>query len=182
MLNIIYSFIPWFLFSLLMQKTHLPLCVIMLITLIISILTNYADLKKKFILPCISVLFFGIGFIATAIFKLDQFVSYTGIVINAILAITVFSTLLLKQPFTLQYAKEQLPPKRWQDPTFIFINNFLTSVWGGIFLFNLMISVFKKCTIISSLTSELLTNCSIIIGVLAVIWFPRLYRSYKKKL
>ncbi|MDO9302915.1 MAG: NAD(P)/FAD-dependent oxidoreductase, partial [Anaerolineales bacterium] len=47
-----------------------------------------------------------------------------------------FGTLAMKNPFTYQYAKEDWDKAYWTDPAFIKINEIITGVWGGIFLFN----------------------------------------------
>ncbi len=37
------------------------------------------------------------------------------------------------RPFTLQYAREQVPPEHWSEPAFIRINYVITAVWGAAF-------------------------------------------------
>jgi hypothetical protein len=46
-----------------------------------------------------------------------------------LLAVVLLS-LAVRQPFTLQYAKEQAPQEVWREPRFIRINVVLTSVWA----------------------------------------------------
>jgi hypothetical protein len=47
----------------------------------------------------------------------------------------VLTTLIIGKPFTLQYAREQVPQSLWDTPQFIRINYVITGVWSGAFLF-----------------------------------------------
>jgi hypothetical protein len=50
-----------------------------------------------------------------------------------LLAIVVIS-LAIGRPFTLQYAREQVPKEFWSTPVFAATNRLITSVWAGAFL------------------------------------------------
>lgn len=50
------------------------------------------------------------------------------------LALVVLASLLLKKPFTLQYARERVEPARWDEPAFIRSNYVITGVWFAAFL------------------------------------------------
>ena len=41
----------------------------------------------------------------------------------------VIASLLLHEPFTLQYAREQVTPEQWQTPLFLRTNYVVTGVW-----------------------------------------------------
>lgn len=47
---------------------------------------------------------------------------------GGLLAIMIAS-LVLHEPFTLQYAREQVAPEDWQSPTFLHANYVVTGVW-----------------------------------------------------
>jgi hypothetical protein len=49
-----------------------------------------------------------------------------------LLAIVLIS-LAIRQPFTLQYAKEQVPEQHWADPGFVRTNYRLSAVWAAAF-------------------------------------------------
>jgi cobalamin synthase len=49
------------------------------------------------------------------------------------LLVIVLSSMAIRQPFTLQYAKESVPKEHWGEPKFIETNNKLTSVWAAAF-------------------------------------------------
>lgn len=45
----------------------------------------------------------------------------------------VLATLLLGRPFTLQYAREQVPAQFWTAPAFLAANRRITAVWAAAF-------------------------------------------------
>jgi len=45
----------------------------------------------------------------------------------------VLVSLALRQPFTLQYAREQVPPELWGSPRFVRANYIITAVWAAAF-------------------------------------------------
>ncbi len=51
------------------------------------------------------------------------------IVDTALLAVVVAS-LIARQPFTLQYAREEVAPEHWDDPVFVRANYVIAAVWA----------------------------------------------------
>jgi len=51
---------------------------------------------------------------------------------GGLLAIVLVS-LAVRQPFTLQYAKEQTPPEVWRNPAFLHVNDVITAGWAAAF-------------------------------------------------
>jgi hypothetical protein len=45
------------------------------------------------------------------------------------------------QPFTLQYARESVPPALWRQPEFVRTNVVITAVWAGAFAVMLIIDL-----------------------------------------
>jgi len=58
---------------------------------------------------------------------------YSGIVVNGGLAVIVLISIVVDQPFTLQFAKEALPPSKWDNPGVIFSCRVTAWLWFGIF-------------------------------------------------
>jgi hypothetical protein len=54
--------------------------------------------------------------------------------VDAGLLLIVLTTLIVGKPFTLQYAREQVPQSLWDTPQFIRSNYVMTGVWCGAFL------------------------------------------------
>ena len=54
--------------------------------------------------------------------------------VDAGLLLIVLITLIVGKPFTLQYAREQVPQNLWDTPQFVRSNYVITGVWSGAFL------------------------------------------------
>ena len=54
--------------------------------------------------------------------------------VDAGLLLMVLTTLIIGKPFTVQYAREQVPQSLWDTPTFVRSNYVITGVWAGAFL------------------------------------------------
>lgn len=50
------------------------------------------------------------------------------------LLLIVLASIALRQPFTLQYAREQTPAEVWSRPEFVRANYVITGVWGLAFI------------------------------------------------
>lgn len=55
---------------------------------------------------------------------------WAGELTNIALLAFVLITILIRHPFTLQYAKEQTDPQYWDQPAFLRINYVITWVWA----------------------------------------------------
>ena len=75
------------------------------------------------------------------------------------LLIIVLITMIVGQPFTLQYAKERAAPEFWQHPEFIRTNYIITAVWALAFLI----------LVLAELTLLYLPNVPPRVGILATI-------------
>ena len=53
--------------------------------------------------------------------------------VDAGLLVIVLLSLAVRQPFTIQYARERLAPELWQTRGFLRTNDVITSVWAGAF-------------------------------------------------
>ena len=51
------------------------------------------------------------------------------LIVNGGLTFIAFMSLAIGRPFTLQYAREQLPEQYWNEPLFIRTNQLITAVW-----------------------------------------------------
>jgi len=72
---------------------------------------------------------------------------WAGEITNVSLALFVVTTLILRKPFTLPYAKEQAPEEYWESPVFLKINYVISSVWAGAFTFSAVIGLIGDATL-----------------------------------
>lgn len=54
--------------------------------------------------------------------------------VDAGLLLVVLFSMAVRQPFTLQYARDKVSPEFWTQPKFIRVNYVITAVWAGAFL------------------------------------------------
>jgi hypothetical protein len=180
-ISVLLGFLPWILFYLLPLHTLNQLKFGITGLFLLTILTSYRDLKRKFILPWGTLLFFAFVFFAIVVFDLKALAGYMAVLAYGTLATLALGSLAIGKPFTLQYARAEVPKEKWQNPTFIFINQILTLVWGMSFLFNLSINVLHKIYALPNLLIAILANSSSVAAILFTAWFPKWYRKRASK-
>jgi len=67
--------------------------------------------------------------------------AYSGIISNGGLAFIVLVSIIIRQPFTLQFAKEVIPQDKWDHPGTLFVSYATAWLWFGIF----DLSVLSQC-------------------------------------
>jgi len=135
----------------------------------ISLLLVASEIRKKRFDPMMftSALYFTVAVVGTFIFNLYVFVESSGFLSYIALFLMAFSSLIVKQPFTLQVSKRDYPEIYWKDKMFLTINNLITIVWAGIFLSNA--AVFLLLTMPFKVV---LSNILIVLGIAFSIVFP----------
>lgn len=142
------------------------------------IILNFREVKKGFILPWGSMIFFAF-FALNNYFKFWNWAdTHTFLIINSALALIVLFSMAIGKPFTLQYAKEEVPKNSWNSPHFLRINWILTSIWAVLMIVMALPNFF--------LTHEQITQSwfwnyglsifCIIIGMECNKLIPKLYR------
>jgi hypothetical protein len=53
--------------------------------------------------------------------------------VDAGLLLIVLASIALRQPFTMQYARERIAAERWHAPAFLRVNDVITSAWAAAF-------------------------------------------------
>ena len=93
--------------------------------------------------------------------------------VDAGLLLIVLTTLIAGKPFTLQYAREQVPQSLWDTPQFIRSNYVITGVWSGAFL------ILVLADLILIYRTDLPPKIGILATVLALVgafkytqWYP----------
>lgn len=137
------SFSPWIIFGILAGMESIQIRIALLIALVAAVVVTYSDLKQRYILPWVTLVFFILVSFIVIILQVDLIVPYLGILSNSVLTGIAFGSLAVGMPFTLQYAKKEVPEEWWEEPLFIRINQELTAFWGFLFLISLIISVYK---------------------------------------
>ncbi|HVV67703.1 MAG TPA: hypothetical protein VG895_05730 [Patescibacteria group bacterium] len=176
--DIIRSFLPWILFFILLNHSQEQIDIAVIIAGVTSVIFDFRGLKKRFILNWGTFAFFIFLFVAVVLFKNQWVAKQAWLFSNGTLAAIAWISILLRQPFTIQYAKLQVAKDKWNHPLFLKINYILTAVWGSIFLFNLMIHVLRiYYHTVNGWIYESITYGTPIFGIWFMAWFPNWYRK-----
>jgi all-trans-retinol 13,14-reductase len=124
--------------------------------------------------------YFAVHTIITLVLGSSFLKTYGPIANSFVLAMMAFSTLAMKNPFTYQYAKEDWDKSYWTDPAFIKINEIITGVWGGIFIFNSLLGALAVFVFPAQklLLAVILPNVGVVAGIIFSSRFPN-YASRK---
>lgn len=178
MKNAITSFLPWILYFLVKSSCPVQTGAAILLAGLTTILFDFNSLKRGFILSWGSLLFFSFMFVGITIFDNEWIFQHNSILSNACLAGISWLSILIRKPFTIQYARLQVSEDKWQHPLFLRINYILSGVWGMIFLFSCAVHVLTLYSSnISPWIDELIVNTAAILGILFTVKFPNWYRE-----
>ncbi len=176
--SIFCSFLPWILYFILLGHSQTQVDIAVIVAACTSLIFEFRGLKKGFILSWGTLAFFIFMFIAVVLLKSQWVAKQAWVFSNGMLAAIAWFSILVRQPFTIQYAKLQVDKEKWGHPVFIKINYILTSVWGSIFVFNLLIHVLRGShPTINGWIFECITYCTSIFGIWFTAWFPAWYKK-----
>ena len=137
------GFMPWLLFLFLSGNTLASLERSIILSLFASVIFNFGELRKGFILQWGTLFFFMVCAI-TVNFSHSMFVATNmGIISNGFLACLIWGTIFVGKPFTLQYAMADLPREQWSDPALIKSCRFIAMIWAFLLTFSALVAYFK---------------------------------------
>ncbi|MFH1411558.1 MAG: hypothetical protein ABIG55_02830 [Candidatus Omnitrophota bacterium] len=142
-LKFIAGFMPWILFLFISGHTLVSLERAIIVCFLASVLFGYRGLRKGFILNWGTLAYFAVCLIAVNLMKNMFVIKNMGIFSNGFLAAIVWVTIFSGKPFTLQYAREELPEEKWNEPSLIRGCHFMAMVWGYLLTFSVLVSCFK---------------------------------------
>lgn len=105
------------------------------------------------------LLFFGFALITVPVMNNIWVMKHLGVLSHGTLASFTWASILIKKPFTMEYAKQRVEPSLWTSPRFIRKNNILTGIWGSAFTIS-FIDAALKLTLFpdSGVTFEIIDN------------------------
>ena len=169
--NLIIAFLPWILFGLLSHRYPMAALVVALAITAVQVLAHRRHPK---ILELVSFCFFAFDFMALYFLHWAAVGQHQGLMVHLILATTAWGSLLVGNPFTLQYAREMVPPERWHLRSFIRVNQWITAVWGTDFILQACVLEWQSARggLLPSVISAVLSALSLIF----TLWYPRWVR------
>jgi energy-converting hydrogenase Eha subunit A len=171
--GILLGFVPLIVFGVLAGSSVESVVIALVAALIVAVITGFSDLRKGRILSWATIILFSSLLLAVGVLGLTWIIPVMGMLIYAALAAVTFGSILAKIPFTLEYAREMVDRKLWENPVFIRVNVLMTGVWGAIFVINFILSYlpFAFPYDVGWITSPL-TYLVLIAGIIFTIWYP----------
>lgn len=105
------------------------------------------------------------------------FPAYHVIVIWSFFAVAAWGSIIVAEPFTTAYAREQAPPEVWDHPAFRRLNVILTVTWCLIFTVNVGFAVLSVLTGSKLGLGFLLPTALLIFGFVFSRRFPQRYQA-----
>ena len=172
------GFMPWLLFLFLSGHTLASLERSIIICLLANLIFCFKELRKGFILQWGTFIFFIACAITVNFMNLMFVAKNMGIISNGFLASIIWVTIFIGKPFTLQYARAELPKERWDDPAFVRSCRFIAVIWALILTFSTLIACLKIFN--SNLFPEWVYFDISIVTILGGSIFTTLYKKYKR--
>lgn len=128
---------PWIIMSLFSGPGTFEISVLcaLALSLVTFILSRRGGSSFK-LMEIFDLLFFAgfavVGIVANAS-TIAWLENWAGEITNVALFLFVLITIVIRQPFTLQYAKEETDPQYWDSPVFLRINYTISWVWAAAF-------------------------------------------------
>jgi hypothetical protein len=97
------------------------------------------------------------------------------------LCLIVLASIVLRQPFTLQYAREKVSPELWSAPAFVRINYVITFAWA--LAFAAMVAADLLMTYVSSVPHSvgiLITVIALYAAIKFTGWYPERQRAAQR--
>jgi hypothetical protein len=171
-IKMIFGFLPWILFGVLAHKYPV---MSMLTALTVSAVLFLINIRRAKIIEIVGLVFFTLLVLLLIILRQSWLDPYIGLMVNSVLALTAFISLLVGTPFTIQYAKEKVDKKFWNTPEFLKINKMITAVWG---LYFVLSAVIGEVDNIIEWNYWWVISASLMIGtILFTMKFPEWYKS-----
>ena len=127
------GFVPLIIYGVLAGSSVFSVTMALAAATVATIVIGWTDLRKGMILIWANLVLFGCALIAIGIFGIVGVIPYMGVLIYAALAAVTIGSILVGMPFTLQYAREMVDKKLWENPFFIRVNILITGYGLGFF-------------------------------------------------
>ena len=171
-LKLLLAFLPWLSFLVIAHGSLFRLKLGLVVALILSMVMGITRLHRGIIL-WVGLIFFSGATLAVVGFNNMWTAQHMGIIANGALAMGTWLTIVLRKPFTLDYAREHTDPSLWNNPLFIRTNTVIAATWCLVFTINAILAWGKlEHFILSDLGYEVISY-TLLIGTAAFTsWYP----------
>lgn len=170
---------PWIVYSLVEGEGRLEESSAIAFGLALAILmVGWLRGSSPKLLEFSDVVFFGVLaiFVAVASDSTHAWLErWSGEVANMALVVIAVGSILIRQPFTLAYAKENAPRELWNNPVFLRTNYVLTWVWAIAFIIEAASGLYGDAVLDNSnnlWTGWIIQTLPLIIAAQFTLWYP----------
>jgi hypothetical protein len=106
-----------------------------------------------------------------------------GEVANAALLVITFGSILIRMPFTLQYAREDTPEEYWHTPEFLRVNYLISWIWVVAFAIEALSGLYGDAVLHDAnniWTGWIIQTLPLIIAAQFTIWYPNRLRAVRE--
>jgi hypothetical protein len=170
---------PWIAFALISGPSRLELAAVAALglALVFFVLGRLRRRSLK-LLELADVVFFGGLALVVALASdstRDWLELWSGEVANIALVAIALGSILIRQPFTIQYAREEAPREVWETPQFLHINYTITWAWAIAFLIGAASGFYGDQVLENSnnlWTGWVIQTAAIVIAAQFTAWYP----------
>ncbi len=170
-LKLLISFAPFIAFLIIAKGTLLRVEIGLVVALSLAVLLALVRLNRGIIM-WISLAFFTGGSIAVLGFHSIWTVRHLGVLTSGALAIAAWISLLIRKPFTLDYARQNTEPALWDDPGFIRTNVRITTAWAAAFTFNAALAWTVLRHLLPEWAGQVLNYTALVAAAAFTSWYP----------
>ncbi len=187
MANPLVGLSPWILYALVEGKNRLELSAALALGLAVVILAlNWIKGSSPKMLEYSDVVYFaGLAVVvAVAGTELRSWLElWGGEVANAALLVITLGSVLVRRPFTLQYAREDTPKEFWDQPEFLKVNYLISWVWVAAFAIEAASGLFGDAVLHNAnniWTGWIVQTFPLIVAAQFTIWYPNRLQAVRE--
>ena len=170
--KLLLAFSPWLAFLFIASGGLFRLKLGLMVGLVLCVVMGITRLHRGIIL-WVGLLFFSSALLAVAGFNSMWTAKHMGIMANGAMAAAAWLSILIRKPFTMDYAREHTDPSLWKSPLFIRTNIIITAAWGLTFTLNAILAWGKmEQFVLSGLAYEIITYAALVGTVYFSSWYP----------
>jgi hypothetical protein len=178
---------PWILYSLVEGENRLELSAALALGLAVVILAiNWITGSSPKMLEYSDVVYFaGLAIVvAFADAGTKHWLElWGGEVANAALLVITLGSVLIRKPFTLQYAREDTPREYWDQPEFLRVNYLISWVWVAAFAIEAASGLYGDAVLHNSnniWTGWIIQTFPLIVAAQFTIWYPNRLQALRE--
>ncbi len=178
---------PWILYALVEGKNRLELSAALALGLAVLILcVNWIRGGTPKMLEYSDVVYFAVLAVVIAFASAGTrtwLELWGGEVANAALLAIALGSVLIRKPFTLQYAREDTPKEFWHTPEFLHVNYLISWVWVAAFAIEAASGLYGDAVMKNSndiWTGWIIQTLPLIIAAQFTIWYPNRLRAVRE--